>query len=91
MKKLITTIATVLTLSSCADSKIIHGVQYDSIGAFDTPPHCINYDVVAGNVVWSVLLAETIIMPIYFIGFSIQEPVSYNYNSCPPEDTGLLS
>ena len=30
---------------------------------------------IVGNVVWSVLLVETVIAPIYFLGFSLFEPV----------------
>ncbi len=33
------------------------------------------YEVSIGNVVWSIILIETIIAPVYFIGFSIFNPV----------------
>lgn len=33
------------------------------------------YEVSVGNVVWSIILVETIIMPVYFIGFSIFNPI----------------
>jgi hypothetical protein len=35
----------------------------------------IEYRVIWGNVIWGCLLCETIIMPIYFFGFSLYEPV----------------
>jgi len=34
----------------------------------------IKYKIIVGNVVWSVLLAETIVAPIYFFGWSLYEP-----------------
>jgi hypothetical protein len=36
----------------------------------------VNYKVCTGNVVWGVVLCETIIAPIYFFGFDLYEPVS---------------
>ncbi len=33
------------------------------------------YKISIGNVVWSILLFETVIAPIYFIGFSLYNPV----------------
>lgn len=33
------------------------------------------YDVSVGNVVWSIIGIETIIMPVYFVGWSIYNPV----------------
>uniref|UniRef100_A0A6M3LMX0 Lipoprotein n=1 Tax=viral metagenome TaxID=1070528 RepID=A0A6M3LMX0_9ZZZZ len=35
----------------------------------------VKYRLIVGNFIWSIILAETIIAPIYFIGFSIYEPV----------------
>jgi len=34
------------------------------------------YEVSVGNVVWSVIGIETIVMPVYFIGWSLFNPVS---------------
>lgn len=33
------------------------------------------YEVSIGNVVWSILLIETVVFPAYFIGFSVMNPV----------------
>jgi hypothetical protein len=90
-KKIILSATLLVALASCADSKIINGTEYDSIGVFHDPAPCINYRVVAGNVVWAVILIETVVMPVYFIGFSIQEPVSYDYFRCPLEKETVLS
>jgi hypothetical protein len=32
------------------------------------------YEISVGNVVWSIILIETIIAPVYFIGWSIYNP-----------------
>lgn len=33
------------------------------------------YEISFGNIVWSILLIQTIIAPVYFIGFSLYNPV----------------
>lgn len=35
----------------------------------------VKYRVIIGNVIWSVILCETITAPLYFIGWSLYEPV----------------
>jgi hypothetical protein len=35
----------------------------------------VQYKTVVGNVIWGIILVETIIAPIYFFGFSLYEPV----------------
>lgn len=32
------------------------------------------YEISVGNVVWSIILIETIIFPLYFVGWSIYNP-----------------
>jgi hypothetical protein len=34
------------------------------------------YEVSVGNVVWSIILIETVVMPVYFIGWSLFNPVA---------------
>ena len=79
MKKLIVLLLVVALLSiGCGDVKTIDGVTYDTYGVFtmntDANPD-IRYRLIIGNVVWSVLLCQTIVMPIYFVGFSLWEPI----------------
>ena len=70
-------------LTSCADSltyidKDGNSVTAESTGVFNKSkqdPNC-NYEIIPGNIVWSVLLCETFIAPLYFVGWSIMEPVS---------------
>jgi hypothetical protein len=35
----------------------------------------IIYEPSLGNVVWSIVLIETVVAPVYFVGWSIMEPV----------------
>lgn len=83
MKKLfaILTIG-VLLLSSCADSKVlkIEGKQqrvepYGWANYHVKKVPGVVYKVNVGNVVWSVILSETIIVPIWLTGWEIMEPV----------------
>jgi hypothetical protein len=65
-------------VSGCGDPKVIHGVEYETYGLFnkeDSRSPDIKYKVIIGNVVWSIILVETIAAPIYFLGFSLYEPV----------------
>lgn len=70
-------IALSLMLSGCADPMTVNNETYESYGPLNEGANKsdkVCYRVVAGNVVWSIILIETIIAPIYFLGFSIMEP-----------------
>lgn len=68
-----------LLLSACgADEKHINGVTYDTYGIFnegETKNDDIHYEISGWSIFWSILFSETIIVPIYFIGFDLYEPV----------------
>lgn len=67
-----------LLLGGCARSKVICGVEYAPYGLLDADDKKnpdIEYDVVWGNIFWGVVLAETIVAPVYFGGFSLFEPI----------------
>ena len=60
----------------CGDTLYKDGAKYETFGFFNRktardPAMC--YEIIVGNVVWSILLAETFIFPIYFVGFSLFE------------------
>jgi len=83
MRKFITSflIVAIMTLSftGCADKKTIDGVTYDTYGLLDSDskqnPN-IEYELQWGNIVWSIVLAQLLFIPtIYFLGFSLWEPV----------------
>lgn len=82
MKKLLAILLIALSFASCADSKQfeIDGKQVvvEPYGWFDETEanDSINYRVNTGNVVWSILLFETIIAPIVITGNELWEPVS---------------
>jgi len=73
----------VLTISmmfyGCGNTKVIDGIEYDTYGLFnkdDNKNPDIHYRVIIGNIVWSAILVETVIAPVYFLGFSLYEPCS---------------
>lgn len=79
-------------LSSCADSLTYENGQGNEVTAYsvglfnqdDKDPN-VNYKLCVGNTVWSVILVETLVAPLYFVGWSILEPVSVR------QQTPLLS
>lgn len=91
----LTLLMMLVTLSGCGDTKSImtpvavkNGVQqvmpitYDTYGLFnkeDKRNPAVEYRIIIGNIVWSVILCETIIAPLYFIGFSMYEPVGLKH------------
>jgi hypothetical protein len=92
MKKVIALFLVVSILfSGCADSKRIDGKTYDTYGFFNSQtkknPN-IQYEVSVGNVIWSVILVETVVFPIYFLGFSLYQPISKKTNSV--ENIGVI-
>lgn len=78
MSKIISICLIAALLSGCARPMTICGTTYDSYGLLnqdDKKNPGIQYEVVWGNLVWSIILFETIVAPIYFFGFSLFEPV----------------
>jgi len=74
------------SLYGCGDRKTIDGVTYGTYGLLNEGSkrnENIEYEVIWGNVVWSVILIETIVAPIYFLGFSLFEPVGKIDHSLP--------
>jgi uncharacterized membrane protein len=86
MKKLLSLfIIGALLLTGCADNKVINGNEYSTYGLINEStkknPN-IMYEISVCNVIWGVLLVQTVIAPLYFFGFSIYEPVrAMNSNS----------
>lgn len=67
-----------MTCISCGDNKKIDGTTYSTYGIINKSEMYnpdIKYRIVMGNVVWSIILCSTLIAPVYFIGFSIYEPI----------------
>jgi len=80
MKKLIAivVILSFIFISGCGDTKHIDGYTYDTYGLINKGEKYnpdIEYAIIVGNVIWSILLCESIITPVYFVGFSLYEPI----------------
>ncbi len=71
--------ALMLSLSvGCGDGQTINGTYHETYGLFNKaevkdPDVC--YRAVFGNIVWAVILIETVIFPVYFVGWSMYEPI----------------
>ena len=85
MKKIILFAAiAAMLLTSCADNKTFKKADGTE---FIAQPYGwmtkekavdgVNYELCTGNIVWSVILSETIVAPILFTGLELWEPVSY--------------
>jgi len=78
MKKVTIFILAIFLLTACGDPKAIQGKTYDTYGLLNESnkknPN-IEYELILGNIIWSIILCETIVAPIYFIGFSLYEPI----------------
>jgi len=92
MKYKIYTIGLLLLASmlfqSCADNKelVIKGkVQtvepYGWADVNEVKNPDVNYKLCVGNVIWSLILSETFIVPIWLTGWQIYEPVSTKIES----------
>ena len=87
MRKLLSvSILIMLLVAGCNSSKNINGVEYGGYGVFNSvekknPDIC--YEFCAGNIIWSFLLVETIVAPVYFVGFSLYEPVGLKDKDAP--------
>ncbi len=73
-------VAASMLLSACgADEKTIDGVTYGTYGIAneaDMKNPNIQYKVSGWSIAWSIIFCETIIAPIYFIGWDLYEPVA---------------
>jgi len=67
-------------LMSCGKNKTINGKEYKTIGIInilnEEKDPSIKYRIITGNVIWGVLLCESVIAPLYFFGFSMYEPIA---------------
>lgn len=80
-----------VALAGCGSNANIDGRTYGTYGLLnqDTAKNPkIQYRLIAGNVIWSVLLCESIVFPVYFIGFSIYEPIG---KAGSADDKGVIN
>jgi cation transport ATPase len=50
----------------------------------------VTYEIIYGNIFWSIVLCETIIIPIYFFGFSLFNPIYIGDSKLPDEMKGVI-
>lgn len=76
MKKAITVLLLVLAATSCGTARDVDGRRCDTVGIVNSDEKCpgVRYCTIKGNVIWAIVLIETIGVPVYFFGWSIQEP-----------------
>jgi hypothetical protein len=78
MKKLLFAAILASLLAGCGNDKVIEGVHYPTFGVANDDAQRnpkIQYEISAGSVIWAVLLCETIVFPIYIIGWDLYQPV----------------
>lgn len=86
MTRLIGVLFAASLLAGCAQDRFICGKVFTSYGFLNESTHRnphIQYQLVIGNLLWSVVLLETLIAPVYFVGFSLFEPVGLRTNHQP--------
>lgn len=84
MKKLFVLILILFFFAGCATEKKIDGTWFGTTGlATEHEKHpCVHYRFVVGNLIWSIILIQTVVAPVYFIGWSLYEPVEEKYKGC---------
>jgi hypothetical protein len=81
MKKFCAVILCIVMLTGlfgCGHPMKTSGKEYPTYGLFNESTKKsknVCYEVSAGNVVWSIILVGTIAAPVYFVGFSLFNPV----------------
>ncbi|HVB19768.1 MAG TPA: hypothetical protein VNF51_00555 [Candidatus Paceibacterota bacterium] len=79
MKRFIAVVVALsILLSGCGHPLNTERMTYPTYGLFNEnsdKSKNVCYEISAGNVVWSIILIETIVFPVYFIGWSIYNPV----------------
>ena len=77
-------VAVAMILSGCADSKTFKksdGTEFiaNPYGWMTKEDKIegVEYKLSSGNIVWSIVLGETVVAPVLFTGLALYEPVSY--------------
>lgn len=84
MKKILLFALAAIMMAGCADDKTFQRADgtiftAEPYGWMNTSKKVdgVVYDVNPGNIVWSIVLGETIIAPVLFTGLALWEPVDY--------------
>lgn len=71
--------ATALALSGCAGPLHAGQKTYQPYGLFNEDTRKVpgvKYELSAGSVIVAIILAETIVVPVYVVGWDLYEPVA---------------
>lgn len=92
MKQILTLLLTAALLAGCASEKVIDGHTYEPYGLFneETKAANVQYRISKGNVLWSIAGFETLIIPVWLIGFELYEPVDSKPQPAHAADGGAL-
>ena len=77
--KYVLTLLLALSLCSCANEKTLNGVTYQPYGWADyqeLKSDKVIYKACTGNIIWSVVTFETIVIPVWLTGWQLYEPVA---------------
>jgi major membrane immunogen (membrane-anchored lipoprotein) len=72
-------LASTMLLTACgAENKTIEGITYATYGLInekDNRNPNIAYELSGWSIFWSVVFCETVVVPIYFFGWDLYQPV----------------
>lgn len=71
-------LAAILNLG-CGEPRVLDGKYFPTYGLLnkeDNKDSTVQYEVSSGNIFWAVVLSETVVAPIYFLGFSMYNPIT---------------
>ncbi len=75
-------VAMSILLVACGDPEYLgngpNRKHYPTYGLFNestAKSKDVCYELSVGNVIWSIILFETVIFPVYFVGWSLYNPV----------------
>ena len=85
MKKIIAILSIIFLLmvfSGCGFDRNFGNKYCTTYGVFNKEMKCkgVKYKVIYGNIFWAVIFSETLIIPFYFFGFSLYEPIGLEQN-----------
>lgn len=70
--------ATICSINGgCSHSLKIDNIEYEPYGLInpDDKDESVKYQMSAGNLIWGIILIETIVAPVYLWGWYLYEPV----------------
>lgn len=84
MKKIMLFVLAAIMMAGCADERTFQkadGTTFtaEPYGWMNTSKKVdgVVYDICPGNIVWSIVLGETVVAPVLFTGLALWEPVNY--------------